>query len=228
LILAGVDGARAGWLCVSVDPSGPRSARASLVERLDGVEADITVVDIPIGLTDAKRPARRVDTCARKLIGPRRSSVFTPPCREALATADYPAANAAQRAATDKGLSKQAWMIAPKIREADAVVQAVGQDHLREGHPELAFTRMNAGVPMTAWKRKPEGAQERRALLTHAGFPLARLADDLIGRRGWASDDLLDACVLAWVALRCATGEAERVPDEPEIDAFGLRMEMWA
>ena len=40
-------------------------------------------------------------------------------------------------------------------------------------------------------------------------------------------DDFLDACVLAWLAGRIATGEAERLPAEPPLDAKGLRMEIW-
>jgi predicted RNase H-like nuclease len=42
-----------------------------------------------------------------------------------------------------------------------------------------------------------------------------------------ARDDLLDACVLAWTAYRIATAQAQRVPDHPQEDSRGLRMEIW-
>lgn len=227
-LLAGVDGAKGGWLMVEMQAGDVASARARLVPDLSLVDAGIAVVDIPIGLPDAHRPSRHVDAMARARIGPRRSSVFSPPCREALAETGYDAANAAQRAATGKGLSKQAWAIAPKIREADAFVRGNPPHSLREGHPELAFTVLNRGVPMTAWKRKVAGAYERRDLLIAEGFPLSKLVRDLANVPGWAEDDLLDACVLVWTAGRCAAGAALCLPDESQLDAHGLPMEMWA
>ena len=200
-----------------------RGARlcATLAEAADGA---LNVVDMPIGLADAKRPRRAVDAEARALLGPRRSSVFTPPCREALAAPDYPGANTAQRAATGQGLAKQAYYLGPKMREADALARALGQDRLREGHPELAFLSL-IGAPMPAYKKTPEGAAARRDALRAAG-----LDPDALPRpdaKGWAADDLLDACALLLVAERIARGEGRRVPDAPLEDAAGLRAEIW-
>jgi predicted RNase H-like nuclease len=42
-----------------------------------------------------------------------------------------------------------------------------------------------------------------------------------------APDDILDAYVLAWTALRIKAGQASRVPLNPLVDSKGLRMEIW-
>lgn len=167
------------------------------------------------------------DTAARAQLGPRRSSVFTPPCRDALLAADYPAANAAQRAATGKGLSKQSWMIAPKMREVDAAMTPALQTRIREGHPELAFT-VAAGAPMKAAKRALYGMFERMRVLDEIGLDPSALAESLPFDINATPDDLTDACILAHVAARCLRGEAVRTPEAPAIDAQGLSMEMWA
>ena len=44
---------------------------------------------------------------------------------------------------------------------------------------------------------------------------------------GVAIDDLLDAMAILWTADRYATGAAERLPESPEVDERGLRMEIW-
>lgn len=180
---------------------------------------------MPIGLVTGPEP-RVADAATRKRIGKRRSSVFTPPCRAALAAPDYPAANAEQRAMTGKGLSKQSWMIAPKMREVDAAMSPALQTRVREGHPELAFTICN-GAPMLAHKTKLHGLFERLRVLHGLGFDPAALATDLPISVDAAADDLLDACILTHVAARCYRGEAERVPAAPATDARGLSMEMW-
>ena len=49
-----------------------------------------------------------------------------------------------------------------------------------------------------------------------------RISDEL-----YALDDLNDAFAALWTARRILLGQAQRIPDEPDIDARGLRMEMW-
>ncbi|MBN9000303.1 MAG: DUF429 domain-containing protein, partial [Rhizobiales bacterium] len=63
------------------------------------------------------------------------------------------------------------------------------------------------------------------ALLVRHGFPEAFLLQRL---PKVAPDDLLDAAALALIARRIRTGEAESFPREPERDARGLRMAIWA
>ena len=95
--VAGVDGCRAGWFVVLVqhDEGVVREDNricASFREVL-GLEPRpwIIAIDIPIGLLqEPSAGGRECDKEARRLLGtPRRSSVFTPPTRAALASVTY-------------------------------------------------------------------------------------------------------------------------------------------
>lgn len=225
----GVDGCRGGWIAVHAAPDlTGAEARfwPTLADLIAAEPSAMIVIDMPIGLVEG-REGRKVDEAARAMLGPRRSSVFTPPCRAALNAPDYPTANAVQRQVTGKGLSKQAWMIAPKMREADGVVTPALQARIREGHPELAFATA-AGAPMTAHKTKLHGLFERLRVLHRLGLDPASLASGLPTPTDAAPDDLIDACILAHVAARCLRGEALRLPEAPLRDGRGLAMEMWA
>ena len=46
--------------------------------------------------------------------------------------------------------------------------------------------------------------------------------------RGAAPDDLFDATVLTWTALRVLRGKERRFPELPDYDSRGLRMEIVA
>lgn len=227
--VVGVDGCRGGWIAVAAR-ADLSEARAAVWPRLADLIAAAPdahiVIDMPIGLVEG-REGRGADEAARAMLGPRRSSVFTPPCRAALFAPDYPAANALQRERTGKGLSKQAWMIAPKMREADEAVTPSLQARVREGHPELAFT-VAAGAPMAAHKTRLHGLFERLRVLHGLGLDPAALAANLPKGADAQPDDLIDACVLTHVAARCLRGEAIRLPDPPRRDGRGLLMEMWA
>jgi predicted RNase H-like nuclease len=104
------------------------------------------------------------------------------------------------------------------------------QTRIHEAAPELAFTTLT-GVPMQYNKKTREGRKERLQAL---GKVLAEIAQTLkrdgaqFKRSAVALDDLLDAYVLAWTALRIHCREANRLPAAPPIDAEGLRMEIWS
>ena len=61
-------------------------------------------------------------------------------------------------------------------------------------------------------------------MLTGAGI---RLPDDLGDAGAVAPDDVLDAAVAAWSALRIARSEAKTFPSEPEIDERGRAVAIW-
>ncbi|MEL6791821.1 MAG: DUF429 domain-containing protein [Pseudomonadota bacterium] len=226
--VVGVDGCRDGWIAVTAAPDLSRAAAShhgSLASLIEANPTAMIAVDMPIGLvSDAE--GRGADAAARAILGPRRSSVFTPPCREALYAPDYLAANAAQRRVTGKGLSKQAWMIAPKMREADAALTPALQGRVIEGHPEVAFA-LAVGAPMTAHKARFHGHYERVRVLTRLGLRPEALAAALPNAIDAQPDDLIDACILAHVGARALRGEALRIPERPRIDDRGLRMEIW-
>jgi predicted RNase H-like nuclease len=162
--LIGVDGCRSGWVVASSEfrptsdcplavPSF--SIVPTFAELTGAIQAGSAViaVDMPIGLpSGAPRDdgRRRVDTEARRFLGPARgSSVFSAPCRPSLAAREYREACALEVAArgTGLGLSQQAYRIIPKLREVDLVVEPRHQEPLhdgagtwiREAHPEVVF-----------------------------------------------------------------------------------------
>lgn len=228
--VAGIDGCKSGWVAVAVEDGDASSAApvhgASLAVLLDLTQADLAVVDVPIGLTDG--PADRdVEAAMRAVLAGKASSVFNTPCRAALAEASYAGANAVNRAVLGKGLSKQTFAIMPKIAEADIVARARGQDRLREGHPEVSFSKL-AGAPVRDGKTTLSGQAIRRRLLEDAGFPVGRLVESVPrGFRG-GLDDLLDACILAWSALRLSKGKHLTLPPLPSRDGQGLVMSVVA
>ena len=79
MIVVGIDGWKAGWLGVALDSDGVtfhfRESLAGFVEQFAGAHA--IVVDVPIGFPMEGR--RLADQEARKMVGPRASSVFSTP-----------------------------------------------------------------------------------------------------------------------------------------------------
>lgn len=226
MVVAGVDGCRGGWIAFKVElPS-----RTSSIELIDlpswlrARPADLSRVgiDIPIGLMD--RP-RACDGAARKLLGwPRRNSVFSPPCRSALLATNYAGCCATNLNATGKKISQQAWGIVPKIGAVDNAITPDCQSWAFEVHPEVSFWALAGQRPMRHVKKTASGANERLTLLRNI-FP--EIDRHMVSRpSGVGKDDLLDAAVAAWTALRLANCEALQVC-EPERDSRGLSVTIW-
>ncbi len=219
-------------------PDGPRRRVAvtdvAVVARLEDALAAaatagafVAAVDMPIGLLDAPVPGGRpCDRAARAQLSDRRSSVFSPPTRPALAAASFDEAKVAG------GLTIQSWNLRGRIAEADA---SAGAGHpLHEAHPELGFQRLNAGKPLPP-KKTAAGRALRTALLRDAldgldPWVTAPGARRPVALRGSAADDLLDALVLCLTAARIADGTASRVPAEDgpaTVDRRGRPMVVW-
>ncbi len=209
--VAGADGCSSGWVALILNVrTGASSVQLTDVaswirERPDGLA--MLAIDIPIGLIDGTRPC---DSAARKLLGlPRCCSVFPAPCRATILPASYPDGSAVNFAITGKKLSKQTWAIGPKIKEIDDVIQPDHQAWVYEVHPEVSFWRLNNGRAMKCSKSRPAGREERRSVLSRQ-FPEI---DRHIAQRpkGVGVDDVLDAAVAAWSAMRLWEGSAEMV-----------------
>ena len=81
---------------------------------------------------------------------------------------------------------------------------------------------------MRAWKKSSEGREERLRLLRKLDKATDTIVDaalDRFLRREVATDDILDALVAALTADR-NLGELGSLPGEPQMDAYGLPMEM--
>ena len=238
--LAGVDGCPAGWIVAFVRPDGGET-RIRIVERFADVPAAperpaIIAVDVPIGLPEqAGYGGRAAENAVRPLLGGRQSSVFSVPSRAAIQAEAYRDACRTALATSDppRAVSKQLFMIAPKIREVDAVLRADPALARRvfEVHPEVAFWRLNGGRALAEPKKVKGRCYEpglalRRQLLVAAGFP-----GDAVQApppKGAGPDDLLDAFACAAVARRVHSGLAKPFPDPPPRDSFGLPMAIWA
>ena len=221
---AGIDGCKAGWVAVVAEGDGRDTPRLAVSPTLAGLFAaeglDFAVLDMPVGLVAGPGP-REVEPALRRRLKGKASSVFSTPCRAALAETSYAGASAANARAPGRRLSRQSFAIFPKMREADAAARQLGQVRLREGHPEVSFALM-AGAPVPSRRRRPEGLRDRLALPERAGLPVTALLGARPARVG--ADDILDAAALLWTALRFGRGQHETFPPVPVRDAVGLEM----
>ena len=226
MFVAGVDGCRAGWVWFKIEvPSLTSSVQVvdlvSILRNRPRYLAQLGI-DIPIGLLDG---SRECDKAARRLLGrPRGSSVFPAPCRAALLASTHSVANFLNRQSTTRGLSQQAWGIVPKIKQVDDAMTQDCQEWVSEVHPEVCFWGLNSGHPMRYRKKSKEGAAERLSLLAPMFPSIHRHITERPPQVG--VDDLLDAAVAAWSALRRYKGEAKRVCT-PERDEKGLSVAIY-
>lgn len=231
-IVRGVDGCKKGWISVSLDLSnGEVSAQlfGTAAELFAGDRYEVLGIDMPIGLPDTD--TRACDSEARKLLGPRRSSVFPVPVRAALSAATYEEACDVSEAACGRRLSRQTYAILPKIREVDEALRASAnlRERVFEVHPELSFRAWNCDQPMAHPKKSGFGFLERLELC-HGDFgdAASRIRQQL-PRSSGADDDILDALAILWTARRIHQGRSVTVPTGPSrYDTFGLPMRMHA
>lgn len=230
----GVDGCRAGWFAVAIDAAGEAEfdIYESIVHLWDAFpDAGSVLIDIPIGLISEAGYGRLCDSAARKVLKPlRHSSVFSPPCREALSAPSYEEACAINQKVCGRKISIQTWGICGKIKEVDDFLrhhlEAVGV--LRETHPEVCFWAMAGGMPMRHSKKLPEGEAERLYLLERI-YPNSRKlfqgALDRFLRRDLARNDIIDALANAVTAVGLKE-RAATLPEIPPQDRCGFPMEI--
>jgi predicted RNase H-like nuclease len=238
--LAGIDGCPSGWI-VALARADLSEVRVRLMPRFIDVaaapEAPAAItIDIPIGLPErAGYGGRAAENAVRPLLGARQSSVFSVPSRAAIAAHDYRDACAIALATSEppRKVSKQLFMLAPKIREVDAALRADAtlSQRVFEVHPELAFWRLNGEQALSEPKKVKSRPYEpglalRRQLLIKVGLPAAVV--EAAPPKGAGPDDLIDALACAAIARRIFNGVAQSFPDPPERDTFGLRMTIWA
>jgi predicted RNase H-like nuclease len=81
----GIDGCKAGWFAVII--SSRQSWAFNVYDDITQLwnklkDAELLLIDIPIGLLEDGEAGRTCDIMARKILGrPRASSVFPPPVR---------------------------------------------------------------------------------------------------------------------------------------------------
>lgn len=240
-VAAGLDGCRAGWIGALAfgDTARPQRTALCLFESIGEVLSwrgqqaakPVVAIDVPIGLPQAVG-LRECDREARARLGSRWMSVFEPPDRE-LFDHDFESARAvvcARRArdprATFHVLTQQGAHILSKVAEVDEALreEPTRQDWLVEVHPEVSF-REQAGEDLP---RKKSGAgKARRREFLREQFPDIDvwLKPGRWPRREVGVDDLLDAYIALWSALRFARGNYDEL-GKRERDECGLLMRM--
>jgi predicted RNase H-like nuclease len=199
--VVGLDACRGKWLAVVLDGGRFAGAHFGFATTLIGLFSDAGAigVDIPIGCPET--PTREADREARRFVGERRSSVFPTFPRFVLEAQTYEEAKAL---CTDRGWPRpsiQSFGMRHRIIEIAAL--AAADERILEVHPEVSFRELLCRTP--ASKRTESGASERRLALAEAGIRLPNVP--------YPADDLLDAAVVAWTAMRYARGEAQPLPE---------------
>ncbi|MES9815809.1 MAG: DUF429 domain-containing protein [Candidatus Thiodiazotropha sp.] len=229
--VVGIDGCRRGWFFVQL--LGSSRFRLGVVEHLQTLRntitaSDITLIDIPIGLKSLGEEERKCDREARRILGPRASSVFPVPCRQALDCKSYQEGSTVNHSVTGRKLSRQSWGIVAKIAEADRLIRELPEPgKLREMHPEVCFCTLNNGRPMAHNKKGPPGQTERFALLKRYLPHIQTIVDE--ARHGWRKRDLADDDILDALVGAVSASYAERLvslPTMTEKDQLGLIMEI--
>jgi predicted RNase H-like nuclease len=149
--------------------------------------------------------------------------------RPVLAATSWEDACARSRASAPHGkaISKQTFAILPKIREIDDLLRARPDLRrvVREVHPEVCFCEL-AGHPMIYSKRKRKGREERLQSLGQWFRDLDTIVNS--GReQGLPLEDILDATVACWSALRLAVGKGRSLVQPVLPDTTGLPMTIW-
>lgn len=246
--VAGADGCKGGWIIAAADSEDlghPRVATVTAfrdIWSVFGAIPGVLAIDMPVGLVN--QGSRRVDGMARRLLGKKSSSVFTPPERMLLEYASlnhhlsadregsymesYDAVNEWAQNFLEHGVPPYAFGIFPKIAEVDRYMTEERDPRVHEAHPELIFRRMNGHRVVDESKRSEEGQAARATLLQqHVGV----IAEDIEFQKApgtdSAIDDLHDALALLWTAARINSGVAERIPEVVDFDPVGLDMAMW-
>jgi predicted RNase H-like nuclease len=227
----GLDGCRNGWFYVGIDETDQYEfGIISAIEEIIPIahSAQLILIDIPIGLREEDTKERLCDLEARKVLGSRKSSVFPPPSRLSLKCNIYLEASQLNFQYTGRRLSKQSFAISKKIKEVDEfIVSNKMQGKFREMHPEVCFWALNHYQPMKFNKKKFDGLKERKQILNKYFSNNNNLVDEALSKylkKDLASNDILDALVGA-VSARFHKN-LRQLPDYPETDAIGLKMEI--
>lgn len=92
-------------------------------------------------------------------------------------------------------------------------------------HPEVCFCEL-VGEPMTHNKASVLGREERRRALTRS-FPELHVIERQGRDLELPIEDILDATVACWSALRLVGGKGRSLPNAVPFDATGLPMAIW-
>jgi predicted RNase H-like nuclease len=228
-LIAGVVPCSPGWLVASAKVQGATLApedpqvMAVFTEVLDYKPAyEVIALFSPVGLPDEVAPhGRSCEEEARKLLGlPRSSTIVSTPPRAVLSQPTYEQAVAS----SEDTLNPIRWRQRRRILEVDDTIAPYWQRKVFEVHPELSYFQLNEDASVKFSKRSFVGGEERRILLERRLPGVERILDASL--RGVRWHQLLDAAACLWTARRIMARAVSRLPEHPEWNSAGLRMEM--
>jgi predicted RNase H-like nuclease len=112
----------------------------------------------------------------------------------------------------------------PRILEVYEHLGSYHQRTLFEVHPELTFYQLNEDRPLRYSKRTKAGTQERENLLVSRIPGVERVLKETIPRV--RHQHLVDSSASLWTARRVLARAVTRLPEDPEWDDQGFRMEL--
>jgi predicted RNase H-like nuclease len=233
--IIGIDGCKTGWFAVITQ--GKMSYEFGIFNNITNIwdkhsDADLILIDIPIGLIDVSTEERKCDKDARKILrSGRASSVFVTPCRTAIYSEDYNSASDINYKNTGRRLAKQTWGIVPKIKELDEflISNTAARSVIKESHPEVGFWALNNNSPMSNAKKKNEGLVERLDVLRPYIGSVDEIYQSALNRyprSQLAKDDILDAICLMVNGMLGMELKLATLPPTPQVDNVGLPMQM--
>lgn len=222
--MAGVKPCATGWLVAvaklhgtTFAPEDPRVLE-SFVEVLDQRPAFSTIaLDCPIGyLEHFQAGGRTCDREARALLGPRRgAAIQSAPIRSQV---DEDANGSAD------GLSAVTKKLLSRYREVAAEMAPYRQRTVYEVRSELSFYQLNEDQPLRWPKGTQSGQEERRELLLKKIPGAGRILDEKLTRVPYSH--MLDVAALMFTARRIFARAGIRIPQDPQWDDLGIRMEI--
>lgn len=222
-LVAGVKPCPTGWLVAvaklhgtTFAPEDPRLLD-TFVDVLDQRPALSTIaLDAPIGCLDSPvHGGRDCDREARALLGRRGGAVPNAPVRSQLDEDEEFCC---------EGLSAVTRSLLPRYREVAAEMAPYRQRTVYEVSSEMSFYQLNDDTPLRWSKYSPAGQEERRALLAKRIPGAERIYECTLP--GVPYSYMLDVAAFMWTARRIFARAAVRMPQDPQWDEQGLRMEI--
>jgi predicted RNase H-like nuclease len=222
-LVAGVKPCATGWLVAAAKLHGttfaPEEPRVleTFIDVLDQRPAFATIaLNAPIGYLDTFAPGGRTcDREARSLLGRRGAAIQSAPTRVQIEE---------ESDQSIEGLSAVTRKLLPRYREVAAEMAPYRQRTVYEVSSELSFYQLNEDRPLRWSKRSEGGQRERRELLERKIPGGARIFDAQFPRV--PKSHLLDVAAFMWTARRIFARAGNRIPQDPQWDEQGLRMEI--
>lgn len=220
-VIAGVVPSNSGWLVASCKIAGVTLSIEepmifdNFAEVLDYKPAfSVIGVHAPIGFLDEATPkGRECDQLAREMLGPRRgASIRSAPSRALL------------RGEVDSGVDAVTGILLHHYRELSEEIAPYRQRTVYSVEPELTFYELNHDKPLQYSKRSEYGREERKALLFGRLDQVDRILCAELPRV--KESRLIDVAACMWSARRIFAKIGHRIPENPEWDSEGLRMEI--